>query len=555
VLRWVTNWTRLSGQHPRYAAGNLAFAPIDDGAIREPPSATLEVRNKDHTLTHTWVMAEAWWAFSVRPASFTDIMDWAKRHATRVLTELQRAADERWQRVAAPEEGMSHDAQWVRRFNFLNAWVVSKLLMILNPFAVGLLYPLALLAQVPIPALQNFIAMNILRRFLTINAGQFRSFLDDDIQAANMRRRFTNTLHWLVNDAQCDEVYVLAHSEGAVIAFDALTRNQDPQLVSRVRKLLTFGAGLNKTWLLGKDAKRLAGPLPPHIYWVDFWTAYDFIPAGALKPVSGLSLYCPSTEVASWASPSEHATLRKTWNSPKQLPLPARYAPPTGGPITEEITGRMELVEDHGEYWHNDEEFVARVAQEIDADRFWDSAFWPGQALHGALAQRRWERLSILVAFRLATGVLALLNIEAVGPHLPQLGQALWNSIRGLPGLDRLVAPVPDALHSFVATHAPVLVSPLELICTGLFAAGVIALLFRLSYDIGVRAAWQPHDAQERQRALARMTGLFGGPVPSHWTPPLTMWAASLFATLILFLVQMGFWTAQAWSFFAGAPR
>jgi hypothetical protein len=52
-----------------------------------------------------------------------------------------------------------------------------------------LLIPLMLLAQIPIESVQDFVLLKLLRPVLTAGAGEFKVYLDDELQAANIRRR------------------------------------------------------------------------------------------------------------------------------------------------------------------------------------------------------------------------------------------------------------------------------------------------------------------------------------------------------------------------------
>ena len=64
----------------------------------------------------------------------------------------------------------------------------------------------------------------------------------------------------------------------------------------------------------------------PTLRWADFWSTYDPAPAGPLNPPDGVRL------------------TNRTYS----------------------IINRMSILEDHGSYWDNDEEFILPLLQHID---------------------------------------------------------------------------------------------------------------------------------------------------------------------------------------------
>jgi hypothetical protein len=92
--------------------------------------------------------------------------------------------------------------------------------------------PLFAIAQIPIQRFQQFVMVNLIRPLLVDAVGDFTTYLEDDIQALNIREQVATTIDWLVDQEHCDQVVVLAHSQGTVVAFDALA-SQSPAHIDR----------------------------------------------------------------------------------------------------------------------------------------------------------------------------------------------------------------------------------------------------------------------------------------------------------------------------------
>lgn len=521
LLDWVHRWSTASGYHPRFARGHLGFAPVDEGIETDPPHVALDVVAPTGTPILSWVMAETWWSQSVRQPPFGDMLWWSLKHVLRVIWNQWLAVRKRLARVSVRDPKASHLDRLPRVVNFMNSLILLALFIAATVLASGPVLLLALAAQIPISRVQSFIAVHVLRSLLVFNIAQFRTFLEDEIQAANMRARFENTVRWLVRRAGCREVYVIAHSEGAVVAFDALCHPDDPSLVQRVQKLFTLGAGLNKAWLIAPDEQRLRATLPPHIHWVDFWASYDPVPAGPLQPPPGVDIFRPSLEAS------------HKWG-------PAALVPqsPRDGPVSEEVTGRMDTLTDHGAYWSNDEEVLARVAQEIDAPWFQRSRFWTTWGDWFQLASRRWYRVTLLVIVRLAAMAMYFSNLVAQWGNLDAIGQTTWQRSLAVPGVKGLLDPLLGWVQPALAgTYLPVFnvsAGTAALVLLGMLAMG---LVYWAVYQIGRRIAWEPWERRERldSARLLAIRAVAG----EQWPATRWIWLAGIVAwTLSLLLLS-----------------
>ncbi|MBV9546169.1 MAG: alpha/beta hydrolase, partial [Chloroflexi bacterium] len=306
---------------------------------------------------------------------------------------------------------------------------------------------------------------SVLDSLVQIQIGEFYTYLNDRLQAANMRRQVAASINWLVKNQHCESVSVIAHSGGCDIAFGALTDLAlkqagallEPEVLKRVNKLITFGSSLNHSWLLAPTVQ--VGCLPEHIHWLDIWSAYDSVPGKWPNPPSGVTVFKPSEHlVRAQGLLARPAADPSTANGD---PTPARVSEDGAGvewvrvtrkgqklpdgsranndtytwvpvtydprgrywPVSEEVTNRMIVLIDHGLYWSNSEQVLVRFASEIDADFYQRSRFWRGDAgyvansamriqgrtanLQQAVRDRR-TRVSLLAAGRLLFGLLAL---------------------------------------------------------------------------------------------------------------------------------------------------
>jgi hypothetical protein len=207
LFAWVAIWAREKGLRVRFEDAGLAFSQLDDGTPRDPPHATLAVSDAAGHPQLTWVMAEAWWSLSVRQPPVATIVWWAMLQAFRLLPEFVQVAHGRVRRAMHYEHGMTHPNPLIRGINCVNALAVLLIGLIGMLAPAPLLVLLALVAQILIKPIQDVVVVRMLNQFLVFNVAQFRTILEDEVQAANMRERFESAMRWLVEERGCDELY------------------------------------------------------------------------------------------------------------------------------------------------------------------------------------------------------------------------------------------------------------------------------------------------------------------------------------------------------------
>jgi hypothetical protein len=306
---------------------------------------------------------------------------------------------------------------------------------------------------------------------------------------------------------------VVAHSGGAIVSFETLCDLTYKDI--EVDKLVTLGEGLALTWRIEHAWKglppgsRLLGDLTkerPNLLWADFWSTYDPAPAGPIDP------------------------------PPPGVRIPYR---PTS------TVNRMSILEDHGSYWDNDEEFMIPLLQNIDVPTKQpeESRFFP--EAHWVAVRQMWRRQRV--------AMLALWRwIAALGAAFPILwatGRALLGAtgVAGLstrPGPERLGADF-AGLWSHVPGHeaiagplnglSQVASWPGQLPLLGEWAIGtaIVVVAFVVLTRIGV-GRWEAWDLEARRAARK--------PVPKRSSRLVPMIQLGLLTILDVAMAAGAFW-------------
>jgi hypothetical protein len=371
LVEWVLRWcaTFYPGQHPSVGRTELSFNPYDARSRDSLPCTVLHLPDQD------WYLAEAWWAASNYHPDFKTMLTWSWKHLWDILAQMRRATRERSTYLFTPKQHSSAPGPFWRAVDLLNCVAVLVLYFIAAIVGYPLLIVLMALAQIPLESVQNFIVVRVIRPLLTTTAGEFKMYMDDEIQAGNIRRRVADAARELTSQAGCQDVVLIAHSEGAVVSLGTLTDPTYSPIANRI-KLITLGGGLNKSWLIRPELDRLFTPLRGNVEWSDFWSSYDPVPAGGLDP-----------------SPHKITDIYQPNGTPST-------------PISAQVTNNMEILTDHGAYFENDEQILIRLAAEISAPVYRDSVFWPREegadsdAFLHAWVRRRRQRVSVLALWR-----------------------------------------------------------------------------------------------------------------------------------------------------------
>jgi hypothetical protein len=532
LLGWLQEWHKARGLPICVESSTLSYGE----PAERPARFVVGFPKWNNKQPRSWVLAEAWWAARLEPPDFVTMILWSGRVLGGVMGRLQRNIRLRYlsTEVLSPDDVQVSVGETL--INGAAAIVVIVEFWIARILGYPLLLVLLILAHVPIPQVQDFVLLKGLRIFLLNGIGDAYTFLYDDIQAVHIRQSVPYAIKVLATDLGCDDIVVVAHSQGTVVALDALSSGAVEE-IGKVRKLITFGAALNTAWRLAPEMTcRLTGALPKEIDWIDVWSAYDEVGAGYLSNPSDPNLKVTNVEV----------------------------------------TNNMNIATDHGGYFTNREEFLSRVVQEIDSlDRFdvanartpktyKASRFRPTDAAFTGWQTRRHDRVVARVGWRTATTIgLGLVVIARwLSGDLVRDGAALWR------GMSQ--AFLVGGIVQWLDGHLSFLGGPAQ---TALLAIAFWAALFALFYLAltrvlftgwhdreGVRSAGTspPPSNQRNQirfRSVVAISLLLTGLLLVAWTPRLAPcdapWGcdwALLVALLALLVTLAGILDTVAWS-------
>ncbi len=389
LLHWLQEWHKRRDRDFCVTSSDLTYGELAE----RPARFTVELEAVEGHPAQTWIFAEAWWAARLSAPNLDEMTWWGLKSAVVRCLHLARVVVASFGNISSPKAIIE---------------IVSAILLFLGYVAAAILsIPLILalyvLAQIPGPVEQ---AVMGLRNFLLDQIGDFYTFMWDDIQAVHIRGSVAAAIHFLIEKRECERIAVIAHSQGTVVAYDALCSGAVlPEDLAEVKTFITFGSALNDAWdkrLVPARTCRLQEPLPAGIHWINVWSEYD--------PVSGGQIRVPQPT-------SDRAAIRKP---DEDLP----------------VTNWLNVILDHGGYFANREEFLSRVAQELESPGARDrSRFFPADGEKGWTDRRR-DRVLTLVSWRVvamlafAVGVVARIR---AADRLRADGEAAWAWLMTLP--------------------------------------------------------------------------------------------------------------------------
>jgi hypothetical protein len=114
--------------------------------------------------------------------------------------------------------------------------IISPIILLLELFLVALL----IAALLPFKVIQD--AVQRLNAAISAVIGDCLIFATSALRRQSVTNKFLRDIAWLASSFDCKHIVVVAHSQGAAIAYLALKRYRVPP----VRLLVTFGAGIVK---------------------------------------------------------------------------------------------------------------------------------------------------------------------------------------------------------------------------------------------------------------------------------------------------------------------
>jgi hypothetical protein len=186
--------------------------------------------------TDRWLMAESCWSGVIPAPTFKElarfgvtVIPWTigSHYGLRLRRALSRG-----------KEGNV----WLRGLGLLVALASLPISLVFSLVALLLLGAMLLVALLPIPQLRTLLA--------SVQHGMASSFSEAyflatrPVEAASILTQVRRDLEWIAK--RCDRVAVVAHGQGAAIAFESLAQSRPHNLCLFV----TVGSGLRKVWEL-----------------------------------------------------------------------------------------------------------------------------------------------------------------------------------------------------------------------------------------------------------------------------------------------------------------
>jgi hypothetical protein len=420
----------------------LELAP-EAGASADAPdgsTSTLDLRTRGD-----WLLAESCWARAFLTPGFRGLAFWAFvvypwTSASHYGAQVRRAWA-LWRKRSGAPQVLTAPLLAVRT---AASFAVSVLLALVVLAALALLLVLAI---PPIPALRSILLR--IQQTLADSVGDSYILLASPIQRAAIISHVRRDLEWLL--PRCRRIAVVAHSQGAAVAYEALCTGV---LDGRSREdslFITFGSGLSKL----EEIRRIIGTKKRWFGWwpifglltlvvaLDLLGAVDVLPFvagdkvwGGVAAFFGAFIWLigalESTRRrrfdAGDFTPADHFGVDLTWKD-----YYASRDPVPNGPLLEEDAPYLESVEvhnigsvvsDHTSYWLNRDAFVPQVARDLG-----DFAGAPlvdilprDRELIVAAAARRCWRVNWLITARMTAWVVLIAIVAAYWSDLGRLG-------------------------------------------------------------------------------------------------------------------------------------
>jgi hypothetical protein len=229
IIQWIKRWIIGHGQGPDDGVWVRRSVLMPSRRIRRSPAhASIEIKftpllNENPRL-QTWLFAETFWGEQVQAPKVLTLLGWLVSRGPWVfLLHLTQRA----RRFTRPI------FRYIAWFLALATWILLTALLQLS-----LLF-LSAVAIIPIPRIRRALSAFLLRTAGVL--GDSYVLISQEAQRGAILTRFRESLEWLRRQG-CKAVVVIAHSQGAAVAYDLL--RTEPH--SGPHLLITFGAGVVK---------------------------------------------------------------------------------------------------------------------------------------------------------------------------------------------------------------------------------------------------------------------------------------------------------------------
>ena len=484
----VSEWIRRAVQDDKNIDFSIRHAILRSGeqgaaddeiSLGATAHVTIRIADRrDASRTQEWLLAESWWADVFRPATFGETALWAIAVGPSVITG---------QLVNLVRRLVFEDRSWmhgnlVSLVLLVPRLIVAVVLTIAAIAAAALLTPLAiglfLLSLIPIPFISSFakgVAANLAASF-----GDLLVLVRSPIRFAAMAERVKKDIDAV--GRQCDDMFVVAHSQGSAVAWHAIRRVASARAAqvgvvapSTLSRFVSFGQALRKlkalylfstegepwrtvatalaslitlllagvAWLLGTAIViALTGGMPDPASAITI----TYLLVGTVLLLVPLAVIVRANEVAAQEKIAEElSSVRDGLGEGFEwVDLWASADPAPNGPVLDELPAGVtsykvrnsgSLLFDHSSYWSNVTEFVSAIVL-LAAHRTHPSGIsapaWVPKRLRDA-ARTRERRAAMLAVARIVYFTGLVVGLVAFADQLGDLGTAVTDWLQGLP--------------------------------------------------------------------------------------------------------------------------
>jgi hypothetical protein len=426
--------------------------------------------------------------------------------------QIQRRLHERppfsLESVSGTQTGINH-----------HVWTITlwtwRLMAAIGGFGLGLLSTLVtmpilalflVVGLVPIPSVRSALQHIQLRMAATV--GDSFVLLARPIEAASIVSAVKRDLRWMA--LKCSEVVVVAHSQGGAVAHLALRGTVPGEL----KLLFTFGSGLRKLEeareLMRNRSFGLSGVATSiALFMLLLCTALVFVAIVDREPQSAASIVVmlaygviaaaflvagirdhlrgiPLPELERWIDWLDAKKLRWRDCYASGDPVPNGIVTAAAKDRTVEVCNRSSMLSDHTSYWHNLDEFVSTLYEEIGQARSKDPL--PLLRIEKPLVPRIARRRRWRVAVGRCIDWIAAVGVLAVLAHRWSACEAFlaW-------AWSRTGAPIFESVLGISSNDSPGY--SIDSVTVGLLALMVTAFLV-------VRGLWNAWDQNDMRRSL-----------------------------------------------------
>ncbi len=433
---------------------------------------------RDEGRTQEWLLAESWWADVFRPATFGETAIWTIAVGPSVITG---------QLVNMVRRLIFEDRSWTHG-NLVSLvllplrLVVAVLLTVVALVAAALLTPLAILllalSLIPLPFVSDFakgVSANLAGSF-----GDLLVLVRSPIRFAAMAERVRQDIDLV--GRRCDEMFVVAHSQGSAVAWHAIRRVAAARAAAgqgapppTLTRFVSFGQALRKlkalyrfstegepwrtvattlasaitvllagvAWFAGSAFATALGGTAPDPGWV---MSVAYLLSGAVLLLMPLAVIVRYNEVKTQEKLADEldAVQRGMGADFGWVDLWASADPASNGPLFDDlpagvashrIRNSASTLFDHSTYWSNITEFVTAIVL-LAAHRTGPTGIsapvWVPDRLRAA-ARTRNRRVTMLAVGRIIFFSATVVGLVAFGIELPDLGTRVTSWLQGLP--------------------------------------------------------------------------------------------------------------------------